>query len=167
MNPKSEADAASAFEDVAGRSPREFPWGYYSYSDLPGPFCGSGTGGFCWFHSQDEAVAFFLDVDLAGHWLSPARGDRAAEQLQQVREIVASREAWKPFEGSISQVNEALRGLVQLQWWGTFDELRSEDGEFARSVREFYWSMQDQEGHRGIPESDADEFSESLWEYGI
>jgi hypothetical protein len=167
MNWKSEADATAAFEIVARRTPREFPWGYYSYNDLPVPFCGSGTGGFSWFSSQDEAIEFFLDVDLAEHWLSPARSDQAAERLQQVREIVASRETWTPFEATVAEINGVLEGLVQLGWWNTFDDLQSGDCEFARSVREFHWSMQDQDGDRAIPDTDADGFAESLWEYGI
>lgn len=30
--------------DPVGRDPREHPWGYFSYSDVPPAFCGSGTG---------------------------------------------------------------------------------------------------------------------------
>jgi hypothetical protein len=48
-------------------------------------------------------------------------------------------------DGAHEQLYSLLQGS-ELQWWGTFDELVGGSTEFARAVRDAFWSNEDDEG---------------------
>ena len=48
-------------------------------------------------------------------------------------------------DGNREQLNSLLQGS-EVQWWGTFDALVGGSTEFARAVRDAFWSNEDDEG---------------------
>lgn len=151
------------------RDPREFPWGYFSYGDAPGGI-GGGTGLILWFASHREMLDFFLHHELESHWLENADEDERAEVLREVRTALEPlSESKSGLQSALAAANEPLRNLVQLTWWGRFEELVSGSGEFAMHLRSFFRSDDSDEEGRSSPITDAElsDFVESLQEYGL
>jgi hypothetical protein len=97
--------------------------------------------------------------------------DEAAARVKAtVESLVAGR---LDENAALLEINEHLRGCVQLIWWGPFEELLAGDGWFSREVRA-WWSggddATDGEPPLNVPPIDPDrayEFAEDLWQYGI
>jgi hypothetical protein len=75
-------------------------------------------------------------------------------------------------DGNREQLNSLLQGS-EVQWWGTFDELVGGSTEFARAVRDAFWSNEDDEGfddgdsERPIRAARLADFVEFLAGYGF
>ncbi len=66
-------------------------------------------------------------------------------------------------------LNEFMRGLWQIEWWGQFSDLVSGPGEFAERVRKGYSKDRDNAEGSASPISDdeLDVFGEYLQSYGF
>lgn len=71
-------------------------------------------------------------------------------------------------EADRERLNSLTRGLVQIPWWGTFQELMTGDSSYARSVR--VWARsgdEDSDPTRPFDPEELEEFRAAIQEYGV
>jgi hypothetical protein len=126
--------ATYACQDASGGVPDALDWGAWMYSDAH-PAFGGGIGGFVWFDTRDQMLAFFRE-HLA--YLDPgiqARNNayQIAEACQAIVDTVQ--------DGSIelrvgmTRLNHVVRGLTVIQWWGRLEDLYTSDAAFPSDLR--------------------------------
>lgn len=103
--------------------PRTAPWGLY----LAWSMGAGGEQGFHWFGSEQEALAFLMDLDetLFPFETDEAGGstlERLAEGAQRLRDL------------PLQAINHS-QVMVQVRWAGRFEALLDENSRFAREVR--------------------------------
>ena len=142
-------------------------WGFYAYGDAP-PAIGGGFGSFVWFPERADMLEFIAQVlpysppgrsDL--DWGDVARGTESIIEQMSANLI--------DDETAVSQLNSALVSFSQFEWLGTFGDLLAGDHNYAKSVREEFWSMNDEreaESSREIDAQATDEFKEFLSSWG-
>lgn len=151
--------------NTASHNPGEYPWGVFAWGDAP-PACGGGTGCFQWFASLQEALSFISDFSPAMY----ATFDEEPEWVElrdDLREITSRFEA-EP-EATLKALNQELKGLLQVEWIGTYDSLCNGMEEFPQKIREWYRNR-DEDGPADEPPitgSEEAEFRERLAEYGF
>jgi len=62
------------------------------------------------------------------------------------------------------KVNEISKAYCCIEWWGTFEELKNGESDFAKNIRSM---MRDNESESPIAESEIDEFVEHLEQCGL
>ncbi len=151
------AAAPDCIEDPMSRSPLEFEVGLYL---ADGPAEG-GAQGFCWFASEDDAIAYLRDglPSLFG-------GDD--EDVTPLR--LAMERALCCIGGfkalPLEAVNAAAAGLFELRWAGTFDELRYGKSDFAREIQyDFHANVFGDERGQGPDETETEDFASHLQNY--
>lgn len=162
------------FEAAYERVPEFSDWGYCFYGDAPAGI-GGGVSGFAWFSSQEDmyqAVAEYQTWVCPG----PVANDQDAVDAQ-VKAIMRSLQAGEvDGEKAREQLNAALRGYSQIEWWGTYGDLVRGESEFARQARaSFRLTVSDQGStdeddpaiQQPLREDEQAEFSEWLGTYGL
>ena len=148
------------------RDPRENPFGYFSYSNAPAPF-GGGIGVFSWFASAQEA-AEHLSTELSDHWLRRLDDSSRRSTIEAVHDALSDAATGKRTTADVlASINELLKGFVQLEWWGTLQELRRSDHEFPRKVRAALRDEDQPEDEPPIAEEELAAFVEMLSQYGF
>lgn len=111
---------------------RASSWGFYAYGDAS-PAIGGGLGAFCWFGSKAAMLKFIVEV-LPYSPPGPSSSDplAVAEIVRQV--TVAIRAGDIDLEKARKKLNKALRSYSQLEWMGTFRDLQSGSGTYARKI---------------------------------
>ena len=133
----SEQLTEQAFErlnESARRDPRICPWGLFTWGDAP-PACGGGVGAFQWYESIEELIEFITDWSAAGYMTF----DDEAEWLEQRQclRTIASQWHANP-ETTIQNLNTELKGLLQIDWIGTFTELKAANDAFGSRIQEAF-----------------------------
>jgi len=64
----------------------------------------------------------------------------------------------------LATVNDISKAYCCIEWWGTFEELKKDNSDFAKKIRSM---MRDNESESPISESEIDEFVEHLEECGL
>ena len=127
--------AQDACAESSGRDPREHPFGFFAYGDAPGGI-GGGTGVFQWYDSRDALL-----TDIASHITYANPGPSSSDVTQvdaAVKKAVAEfSKTDQPLQNLIVILNPILRRYSQFEWIGTFDSLKSADGEFETRVAHF------------------------------
>jgi hypothetical protein len=126
--------ATYACQDASGGVPDPLDWGAWMYSDAH-PAMGGGVGGFVWFDTRDEMLAFFRE-HLA--YLDPGIQSRnnAYEIAKACQAIVDTvREGSVELRVGMTRLNHVVRGLTVIQWWGRLEDLHTSDAAFPCDVR--------------------------------
>ena len=133
----SEQLTEQAFErlnESARRDPRICPWGLFAWGDAP-PACGGGVGAFQWYESIEELIEFITDWSAAGYMTF----DDEAEWLEQRQCLRAIASQWHANpETTIQNLNTELKGLLQIDWIGTFAQLKAANDAFASRIQEAF-----------------------------
>jgi hypothetical protein len=126
--------ATHACQMASGNVPEPLHWGAWIYSDAH-PAMGGGVGGFVWFESRDEMLAF-LHAHLA--FLDPSIDGRAdAFDLHNACKSVvdAARSDSLPLRVAITRLNHLVRGLSVIKWWGRMEDLLTGEEAFPCEMR--------------------------------
>lgn len=112
------------------RDPREHPWGHFTYDAIPGL---GGTGMFRWRGSKEESadqLQWIIEQYIQGEgWPS--------EKAATARAVLAGvRDGSIEIDEAVERLNAEFKNLVQIGWWGRYEEVRDGDSEFARTLRE-------------------------------
>lgn len=118
-------------------------WGFFAYDDGP-PFCGGGTGFFCWYDSKEEMLETLHKHPFLFHSDRESSEEDEAEinLANSVRSVLE-----KMGKGSISdsdaleQLNKLLARIDQIEWWGSFEDLVTGDSEYAKHVRDSFGKL--------------------------
>jgi hypothetical protein len=142
-------------------------WGFYAYGDAPGAI-GGGFGSFIWFDQRSDMLEFIAQVLP---YSPPGRSDldwgNVAQETAAIVEQMSTQEI--DDQAAVSQLNSALASFSQFEWIGTFADLLAGQHQYAKSVREEYWSMQeDSEENSSKPINDEviGDFKDFLSEWG-
>ena len=126
-----------AFErlnESAQRDPRVCPWGLFAWGDAP-PACGGGVGAFQWFETLEDLMEFITDWSAA-EYMSFDNEAEWLEQRQCLRSIVSQWQA-DPVS-TVQNLNKELKGLIQIDWIGSFAELKAGKVDFSRRIQEAF-----------------------------
>ena len=93
--------------------------------------------------------------------------DGSDESHQRQWEIEQAAEGWQRGDLTLDDVREIIERLnpLELEWIGTFEEVRSGDSDFARDLRAWYWDDPDDK-HDAIPDERLDDFSRVISHHG-
>lgn len=117
-------------DNPGDRDPREYPWGHYAHDDIPGI---GATGRFEW-HDSKEASADHLQWLIEQYIEGEGWG---GENKTAARTVLAGvRDGSVPIDEAMQRLNEQFKNLVQVAWWGRYEEIRSGESDFARDIRE-------------------------------
>ena len=161
--------AQAVVERTIGRDPQKHPWGLFFWGDAPGGI-GGGVGCFQWFDSREELLAFVSDY-------SPALYCSFEEEDEWIEFRVRLRAIAKSFSDDsvrgLEEFNTVLKGLLQIDWIDSFDELCKGEESFCRKVRAWFRDADDIDeaeelsSQEAIDLEEVQDFIESLEQYGF
>jgi len=162
-------EAANArWADGTLGEPRSTSWGMYSYGDAPAAI-GGGTGAFTWFNSKTALLKFIEDV-LPYSPPGPGNTDPLAV-ADKVRAVLRNlRSGDLELDEARRRLNTVLRAHSQIEWMGTFKDLKDGNDAYARElIKQFRRSRELAVGTApvAIARSQIEDFKEFLAEYGI
>lgn len=156
-------------QTTSERDPRAYSWGLFSWGDAP-PAIGGGTGCFQWFDSREELLAFLTDYSPA-LYMSFEQEEEWIGFRDRLRAIAESFED-EPLR-SLGTFNSVLKGLLQIDWIGGFEELCQGQESFCCKVRGWFRDPGDideaaiQASEAPIEPDELQDFCERLQEYGF
>jgi len=153
----------TAFRRTTTPRPKPDAWLFYGYSDAPPVICGAGMGAFQWFKSSKEMVKFVEDYFC---WVHPAPSSMDAKDIAaEVKRIIRQgREERIGGEELRARLNDFMRNMWQIQWWGTFQELCSGGDDFALELR---GAFREDESDAAINADEVKAFAGWLSAYGV
>ena len=143
-------DARAAARVALDKTPRPGSWAFFSYDDGPVICGGGGMGALLWFDDAD-ALWNFLGDHFA--WCAPGAGLAKAAEVRAIIDGFQAADA--DAEETRAALNAALAGYVQVEWWGTREELIGDDTAFGRRVRDS-WRVNMRPAHAPENEDDMD-----------
>ena len=159
--------ANHAFQESSSRDPRLFQWGLFAWADAP-PACGGGTGAFQWFQTQEELLSHLADFGAAAY-MTFDEESQWTEMRDEVRQIGAGFSVDRP--NTLLQLNAHLKGLLQVDWIGDWQELCTTNDDFPSKVRSRFrdnWEDdQSAESSQPIGSDELNEFCEFVEAYGF
>ena len=163
------AELESAYsEALTPRSTAE-AWVFYVYSDAPPMICGSGMGAFHWF--QDREAMFDFVGRVLSWWQPGPSSDDETEIANGVREIISTVSSGSNSAEALRvALNDHMRHLWQIPWWGTFADLATGPSEFAVEIRSRFLAellSETADGREPLPRTTWLRFAEWLAEYGM
>jgi len=157
--------ARDAFDEAENRKPEAKSWGLYTRDDRPGQG-GDSPCGFCWFDSQAEMMHFVREYLVL---TVPGLGSTdSALVLASVRGVCddLNRRKIGPSKAR-AELNKVLKGLLNVMWWGTFEDLCGDGGSHPRRVRAWFRAGREVASlHAPLTESEAETLRQRLWEFG-
>ena len=155
--------ATHACQMASGHVPEPLFWGAWMYSDAH-PAMGGGVGGFTWFESRDEMLAFLREHLV---FLDPGIGARnnVASLRDACRSVVDSvTDGTLTLRVAMTRLNHLVRGLTVIKWWGRMEDLLVGEEAFPCEVRSRFRGERVDATRESppIPESDEREFAEFL-----
>ena len=164
------SDQANSLAQLsAERSPQTHTWGMFSWGDAPGAI-GGGVGCFQWFDSCEELLSFLTDYSPALYMSFEQKKDWFTFR-DRLRLIAASIED-EPM-GGLDAFNNSLKGLLQIDWIGRFEELCASDKDFCCKLRVWFRNNADTDetsivaSNAPIQPEEIEAFCEMLREYGF
>jgi hypothetical protein len=120
--------------ESAQRDPRDFRCGLFAWGDAP-PACGGGIGCFQWFATVEEALTFVTDSSPALY----CTFDEEDEWLLMRQRLRAIADQWqdRPVD-ALAAFNAELKGLLQIDWIGRYQDLCEGSHPFCTHVREAF-----------------------------
>ncbi|MBC7997086.1 MAG: hypothetical protein IAF58_04045 [Leptolyngbya sp.] len=144
------------FEESFERELYSYSWGFFAYDDTSTK-AGGGAGNFSWFDKKEGLVQFLQKFPLLAHSL----GTADAELFEKAKDFLSSVTTDSLDQRVIDELNQLLRGVEQIQWFGQLSDLLSGETEFAQGLRKFYSSSTEPLSKTHIPE-----FAEFLRNWG-
>lgn len=164
------ADQANALAQVsAEHDPQTHTWGMFSWGDAPGGI-GGGVGCFQWFDSCEDLLSFLTDYCPALYTSFEQESDWLAFRERLLMIAVSNEDA--PM-GSLDAFNSVLKGLLQIDWIGRFDELCASDEQFCSKLRSSFRDNSDTDessilaSNAPIQPEEIHAFCEMLQDYGF
>jgi len=114
-------------EVAVDRDPREAPFGIYS----GGSFVMDEIRAFSWFESLEALAAYLLDVEPLIYDLDDA--DELAAYKAKISPMLEKLKANGFNEALREEMNEALKEILVIDWWGNFTELSEGKTEFSKN----------------------------------
>jgi hypothetical protein len=166
----SEDEANQAWSEAYDHDISETSWGFYSYGDAS-PAIGGGVGCFLWFSSSDLMLDFIESV-LPVSPPGPAASDHNKTAKEVTRIVSAARDQAALPDETREQLNHTLRRYSQIEWWGTFQTLLSDDELFASKVRQSFreeavQTIDQCEPGQSTNDNEIDNFKTYLKSYGL
>ncbi len=163
------AEAAhDRWSDDALLEPRASSWGMYSYGDAP-PSIGGGMGSFTWFDNRTELLKFVAEV-LPYSPPGPRNSDLLTISTK-VQEVLSGVKAGNlNLENARRKLNVILRSFSQIEWMGTFKDLKDGNSTYAKKIVKDYRRSRDLSvgaAPIAVSRSQIKDFKEFLAEYGI
>lgn len=135
------ASAAKAAELAFLRMPRSHYFGYFHYGDGPAA-AGGGVGAFHWFPSQKALLNHF-----AQHLVFQSCGPASSDPFEVERNVRGILQVFQEQQHSwswlIKELNTALRRYSQLEWIGTFRDLKQGTNDYEVKLRRSFRSNSD------------------------
>ncbi len=123
-------EAEDAFVQAAEYSRKANSWGFFSYSDMPSAFCGSGREGFFWFGNK-EALLDFLEEAYPCFSRMDDEGNEAVCDLVREKRMLTSYNHLAVME----LINKELVGHLQLEWFGSLKNLHTSNQRYVLYLR--------------------------------
>lgn len=157
-------EAAQQLELSLQCDPRENPWGMYAWGDAPAAI-GGGMGAFQWFASRQQLLDFLCELSPSLYCCHDSEQDWRL-QTQRLRQILTGLDA-DP-EATLQAINQELRGLLQFDWIGRYQDLCSGGFAFARHLRQDFRAQAGEEEDPQTAEAaaaplDLDAEGEEAW----
>lgn len=148
-------------------TPKSTSWGMYSYGDAPAAI-GGGVGAFTWFDSRSALLKFVTEA-LPFSPPGPHDSDPLAV-ADKVKSLVTQIRAGDlDLESARRKLNTVLRAYSQIEWIGTFKDLKDGNGAYAkRIIKEFRESQALPVGKApvAVSRTQLKDFKEFLASYG-
>jgi hypothetical protein len=156
--PKDKISEKIRLGDLASnRDPRRASWGYYASDEN---VCGVGL--FFWFNTREELLEFLSEyegVDSECH--------EPELLLGQMRKVADQIRAGRlGLEEARQQFNELLKGHLDVEWIGNFDEMLSGNHPFCIQMREDFLEIEDESTVPAVAPRQVKDFIEMLSGYG-
>lgn len=144
--------------DIASRrDPRRAAWGYYVCDDNV-----FGVGLFLWFQTKEKLLQFLAEhegADSESHDLEVLRTE--------MRKIAGRiRTGRLGLEKGKQRFNTVLKGHLQIEWVGHFDEILSGKNPFGKKIRAEFLEFGDESTVPAIAPAQLKDFIERLRGYG-
>ena len=163
-----EAAANDRWSDDALRAPKASSWGMFSYGDAS-PAIGGGVGAFTWFDNRTALLKFVAEV-LPFSPPGPGNSDAVAVAAKVQGVLSGVKAGDLDLEKARRKLNLILRAYSQIEWMGTFKDLKDGNGTYARKiVKDFRRSRELPVGAApiAVSRSQVEDFKEFVAEYGI
>ena len=161
-----ETNAQAEWENVMETTPDDKSQGFYSYGDAPAGI-GGGMGCFAWFEDREAMLNFIEDV-LPFNPPGPCTKDHLATQKAVKEATQVHRKGESTLEELRQNLNKVLRSYSQIEWFGSFLELKAGKAEFATSlIQRFRDDDEESAEVSPIGPDEQQEFIDFLGECGI
>ena len=107
-------------------------WGFFAYGDAS-PAIGGGVGGFVWLSSKSAVLKFIAEV-LPFSPPGPSNRDHLAVADQVASVIAQLKNSEIDLEACRKKLNRVLRSFSQIEWIGTFKDLKGGQSPYARKL---------------------------------
>ena len=124
-----ESEMESLFQEIFERDPRENKFGFFQYGDRAASQ-GGGVGAFMWFPTEDERQEFLTSCLSIIHSGCNGESEFESQQVLLNDALSDSMEDQVPVS-----YNVAMKGISQVEWIGTFDNLLLSGSSFAQKMR--------------------------------
>lgn len=115
--------------EIAERDPRENNFGFYHYGDRAASQ-GGGSAVFMWFPEEQDRRDFLVSCIAYIH-IDCATIEEFDHRTSLLKDALSNEDASE----ALSQYNSAMKGIVRVEWIGTFDDLLSSSSGFAQEMR--------------------------------
>lgn len=124
--------AISKWSEESLGEPKATSWGMFSYGDAPAGI-GGGIGTFSWFNNKTAMLKFLPEV-LPYAPRGPGNSDPllVAEKVQGV--LAAIKAGDLDLEKARKKLNSILRSYSQIEWMGTFKDLKNGNGTYPKKI---------------------------------
>lgn len=145
--------------EAAERDPREYPFGFLT----GGSFVLDSLRVFVWFSTLDNLLEYLRENEPRAYNMEPGAGLEAFQALMDP--VLARARAEGLTESLREQLNAVVGTDFVVDWWGTYAELRSGQGEIPRRVLDGFLG----EGREGeaVGDGEEEEFVEYLKAWGV
>jgi len=139
------------------RDPRRAPWGYYVCDDNV-----LGVGLFLWFNTKEGLLQFLAEYEGADSECHDQAVLRPAMR-KTANQMIAGKLG---FEKGRQRFNALLKGHLDVEWIGHFDEMLSGKHPFCKKMRAQFLELEDVSTVPAIAAEQVKDFMEELRSYG-
>ncbi len=160
--------AEARWDDEALTQPKSTSWGMFAYGDAPAGI-GGGVGSFIWFDNKTALFKFVAEVFP----FSPP-GPSSSDPLAVAASIQALLSDFKTQPTEIEKIrkklNLILRSYSQIEWIGTYKDMKSGNGPYPKKIIQAFRRSRDLPiGTKpvAVSRSQIQDFKDFLAEYGV